>query len=304
MAVPDFQSFMLPLLRRLVDGELHTLQSLYLELSDELELSVDDKAELLPSGKQRVFHSRIGWARTYLYKSELIEVVKRATFRITDSGKQLLDTKPSKIDKALLSQFPSFVEFIKPGKTTSNKSIDEMPEEVAQTPTEQIEQAHRAIQNELADELLGVVKEGTPQFFEQLVVDLMIAMGYGGSHPEAGKATQYTNDGGIDGIINEDALGLDTIYLQAKRYKDGTIGRSDIQSFAGALDMQKAKKGVFITTSQFSKAAKEFVNVIEKSIVLIDGQNLAELMIKFDLGVTTKHIYSIKQIDSDYFIEE
>jgi restriction system protein len=306
MAIPDFQAFMLPFLRALEDGNVHTLQALYLSLSDELNLSEEDKLELLPSGKQKVFHGRIGWARTYLKKAGLLDTVKRGVFKISVPGKQLLETNPSHINKQVLEQYPSYLEFMNLSKTKTNNNQSSKEEfiEIAQTPTEQIEQAHKAIQNELADELLSIIKEGSPQFFEHLVVDLMLAMGYGGARKDAGKATQYSNDGGIDGIINEDPLGLDTIYLQAKRYTTGTIGRPDIQSFAGALDMQKAKKGVFITTSRFSKDAIEFVNMIEKSIVLIDGQKLAELMIKYDLGVATKQVYAIKQIDSDYFSED
>ncbi|MDH5631124.1 MAG: restriction endonuclease, partial [Gammaproteobacteria bacterium] len=224
MSIPDFQTFMLPLLNNLKDGKAHTIQELYQILSDEMNLTDEDKAELLPSGKQRVFHSRIGWARTYLSKAELIRAVKRGVYEITQAGYELLDTKPKQINKKTLEDYPSYLEFMNISKTKSQSSIDNEIESDL-TPTEQISISHKAIQDELADELLSMIKDCSPQFFEQLVVDLMIAMGYGGARKEAGKATQYSNDGGIDGIINEDPLGLDTIYLQAKRHTTGTIGR-------------------------------------------------------------------------------
>jgi restriction system protein len=311
MAVPDFQAFMLPLMSELADGQEHDLKDLYATLALKLGLSDEDKDELLPSGKQRVYHSRIGWARTYLKKAGLLHTVKRARFIITEDGKNLLATHPPVINKSMLEQYPSYMEFLQLSKSNAkdNSSVPSsnliVDEENELSPTEQISVSFKTIQSELVDELLDVIRVGSPKFFETLVVDLMLAMGYGGWSKDSGKATQYTADGGIDGIINEDPLGLETIYLQAKRYSEGnTVGRPDIQAFSGALDMQRARKGVFITTSKFSRDALEYVQRIEKKIVLIDGQQLAEMMIKYNLGVTVKDTYQIKNIDTDYFNED
>lgn len=311
MAVPDFQFFMLPFLRELGDGKEHTLQNLYVALAEKASLTDEDKDELLPSGKQRVFHNRIGWARTYLKKAGLLDPIKLGVFRITSSGSQLLQSNPSNITKSTLEQYPLFVEWQNKGKKTSDPTVvnpnsgPSLDPDTAMSPTDQMESSFSIIQDDLADEILTLIREGTPKFFEILVVDLMLAMGYGGWSKESGKATQYSSDGGIDGIINEDPLGLETIYLQAKRYKEGnTVGRPDIQAFSGALDMQRARKGVFITTSKFSSDALDYVQRIEKKIVLIDGLQLAEMMIKYNLGVTVKNTYQVKNIDTDYFIEE
>lgn len=305
MAIPDYQSFMLPFLRAIADGEEHTLRELYECLADELNLSDQEREQMLPSGRQRVFHNRIGWARTYLKKAGLLDAVKRGVFRVTDKGQELLASRPKEISVKTLEQFPKFLEFKYSSSTQAEKQTDESTVESNLTPTEQIDTAFKTITSDLVDELLDTIYGCTPKYFEQLVVELMLKMGYGGYREDAGIPTQYTNDGGIDGIINEDPLGLDTIYLQAKRYaRDKSIGRPDVQGFAGALDMQKARKGVFITTSRFSKDALEYVSLIEKSIVLIDGEELARLMIKNNLGVSVKQTYEIKQIDSDYFNEE
>jgi restriction system protein len=311
MAVPDYQSFMLPLLSQLADGEEHKLQDLYVVLAVHAGLSEDDKNELLPSGKQRVYHSRIGWARTYLKKAGLLTIIKRGVFKISLPGQQLLATNPGDINKTILEQYPSYLEFLGIDNSTKKPNdsglVAGVPNEhsVELTPTEQMDVSFKTIQSELVDELLEVIRAGSAKFFEVLVVDLMLAMGYGGWSKDSGKATQYNADGGIDGIINEDPLGLETIYLQAKRYSEGnTVGRPDIQAFSGALDMQRARKGVFITTSKFSRDALDYVQRIEKKIVLIDGQQLAEMMIKYNLGVTVKDTYQIKNIDTDYFNED
>jgi restriction system protein len=311
MAVPDFQAFMLPLLSELADGQEHDLKDLYVTLALKLNLSEQDKDELLPSGKQRKYHSRIGWARTYLKKAGLLYTVKRARFIITEDGKNLLASQPQAINKTMLEQYPSYMEFLQLSKSSDkDSSLSSSPsllvdEENELSPTEQMSVSFKTIQSELVDELLDVIRVGSPKFFETLVVDLMLAMGYGGWSKESGKATQYSSDGGIDGVINEDPLGLDIIYLQAKRYKESnTVGRPDIQAFSGALDMQRARKGVFITTSRFSNDALDYVQRIEKKIVLIDGQQLAEMMIKYNLGVSVKSTYQVKNIDTDYFNEE
>jgi restriction system protein len=311
MAVPDFQYFMLPFLSELADGQEHKLQDIYVILANSANLTDEAKDELLPSGKQRVYHNRIGWARTYLKKAGLLDAVKLGVFVITEDGKKLLASNPDKINKSTLAQFPHFEEWqsgksdipIKPTQYT--QPIVGIDSDDAMSPTDQMEASFAIIQGELSDEILTLIRGCSPRFFETLVVDLMLAMGYGGWSKESGKATQYSADGGIDGVINEDPLGLETIYLQAKRYRESnTIGRPDIQAFSGALDMQRARKGVFITTSKFSRDALDYVGRIEKKIVLIDGQQLAEMMIKYDLGVAAKNTYQVKNIDTDYFNDD
>ena len=311
MAVPDFQFFMLPLLRELADGQEHKLQDLYVVLAKKANLSEEDKDEFLPSGKQRVFHNRIGWARTYLKKAGLLDAVKLGVFVITEDGENLLKSNPAEINKSTLAQFSLFQEWQNGASDTSVKPLQNTANLIgndryaSMSPTDQMESSFAIIQSELSDELLTLIRECSPKFFETLVVDLMLAMGYGGWSKESGKATQYSSDGGIDGVINEDPLGLDTIYLQAKRYRESnTVGRPDIQAFSGALDMQRARKGVFITTSKFSSDALDYVQRIEKKIVLIDGQQLAEMMIRYNLGVSVKNTYQVKNIDTDYFNEE
>jgi restriction system protein len=311
MAVPDFQYFMLPLLSELADEQEHKLQDLYVLLAQKANLSEEDRNELLPSGKQRVFHNRIGWARTYLKKAGLLDAVKLGVFVITEDGKTLLKSNPSEINKSILAQFSLFQEWQNGTSDPSVKSIqNSVPmlgpdSDMSMSPTDQMEASFAIIQSELNDEILTLIRECSPKFFETLVVDLMLAMGYGGWSKESGKATQYSSDGGIDGVINEDPLGLDIIYMQAKRYKESnTVGRPDIQAFSGALDMQRARKGVFITTSRFSSDALDYVQRIEKKIVLIDGQQLAEMMIKYNLGVSVKNTYQVKNIDTDYFNED
>ncbi|WP_018625704.1 restriction endonuclease [Kangiella aquimarina] len=305
MAIPTYQEFMLPFLRTLGDGQEHKLREIYKLLASESNLTEEEMEQKLPSGKQLVFHNRIGWARTYLKKAGLIDAPQRGVFTITQRGRDLLKSNPQEVTIKTLEQFPDFLEFKELSSTSADRENDEQTKSSKLTPVEQIDSAFKSINSELIDELLDTITQCTPLFFEQLVVELLLKMGYGGYREDAGIPTQYTNDGGIDGIINEDPLGLDTIYLQAKRYsKDRSVGRPDVQSFAGALDMQKSRKGVFITTSRFSNDAIEYVNLIEKSIVLIDGKKLASLMIQYNLGVTIKQVYEIKDIDTDYFLEE
>jgi restriction system protein len=303
MAIPDYQTLMLPFLKLLSDGAEHKLSDLSDALDIHFQLTETEKAELLPSGNQAIMRNRVGWARTYLKKALLLESPRRAVFKITERGQQVLLDQPEKINARYLRRFEEFCEFT---NVTSSRDGEEKADEIEnnQTPTEAIEAAHNALNNDLASDVLEAIKSQSPQFFEALVVKLMQAMGYGGWSHESGQATQYTSDGGIDGIINEDPLGLETIYLQAKRYSDNAIGRPDIQAFVGALEMRRARKGVFITTSRFSKDALEYVSMIEKKVVLIDGKQLADLMIKHNLGVTVKQTYQVKTIDTDYFIED
>lgn len=302
MTVPDFQSIMLPLLTLVSDGKEYRFRDVVEALAKHFALSEEERLELLPSGRQPKFANRVGWAATHLSKARLIERPRRGYLRITERGLSLLKEGPSCIDLKLLDRYPEHVAF-------RNKSsrVEKSPEIATQgeersTPAETIDEAYQAIRTSLVEELLQQIKGCSAEFFERLVVDLLVKMGYGGTRAEAGKAVGGSGDEGIDGIINEDRLGLDVIYIQAKRWEN-TVGRPDIQQFAGALQGQKARKGVFITTSGFSKAAIEYARDIESSIVLIDGNTLASLMIDHDVGVTLETSYEIKRIDSDYFEE-
>ena len=303
MAVPSFQAFMLPLLRLAADGKEHSIQEALEHLVQEFHLSLEDQEVLLPSGSQTVFQNRVSWAKTYLTKAGLLEAPKRSHFRITQRGKEVLESGVEQINIAFLSQFPEYKAFRqKSPKSQSAKSNDE-PEESQKTPEELMEEAYQHIRAQLAQDLLQTIKQCSASFFERLVVDLLVRMGYGGSHRDAARAVGKSGDGGIDGVIDEDRLGLEAIYIQAKRW-DGQVGSPEIQKFVGALAGKKAKKGVFITTSTFTPAAIEYVTKVDHKIVLIDGQRLAELMMDYDVGVTTILNYPIKKIDLDYFSEE
>lgn len=299
MPIPDFQTIMLPLLRVTSDGQEHSIQELIDRLAEEFSLSEEELRELLPSGKQTVFYNRVGWARTYLSKARLLEMTRRSYYRITDRGKQVLSTNPPRINLKFLEQFPEYLEF---REREGDRRKPKQPnfDEEEQTPEEILEEAYQEIKNSLAQELLNLAKESHPSFFERLVVELLVKMGYGGSRRDAARAVGKAGDEGIDGIIDEDRLGLDTIYIQAKRW-DNVVGRPEIQKFVGALMGKRAKKGIFITTSTFSNEAINYVSNIESKIVLIDGKRLAELMIDYDVGVTTVSTYQIKRVDSDYF---
>lgn len=304
MPLPDYQSFMLPLLTSLRNGETVKLKEIEQDVYQQLGLSDEQLILKIPSGKQTYAYHRLGWAKTYLVKAGLIHQPKRAYCQITERGIDAL-ASGCEINNDYLSRFNEFIQF----KTQTNNSNNEQLEPLdnkrqQQTPEELIESAIDTINSTLSEEIINAVLDASPVFFENLVVDLMLAMGYGGSRKDAGKATQYTQDGGIDGIIKEDKLGLEMIYLQAKRYSNKTVGRPEIQAFAGALDMHRAKKGVFITTSNFSKDAQEYVGLIEKRIVLVDGDYLTELMLTHNLGVSTKQNFEVKTLDSDYFTED
>ncbi len=301
MPIPDYQSIMLPLLKFLNDEKEHSLRETIEKLGIQFELSEDEKRELLASGKQAVFNNRVGWARTYLKKARLVESTKRGFVKITDRGLKILDQNPQTINVKFLQQFDEFQKFHKPKNKENDQEI-EVVDEKNRTPEEDLEIAYQNIRNDLANELLQQIKENPPNLFEKIVVELLVNMGYGGSRKDAGKAIGKTRDEGIDGIIKEDKLGLDIIYIQAKRW-DNTVGRPEIQKFAGALQGQRAKKGVFITTSTYSKDAYEYVTKIDSKIVLIDGEQLAQYMIDHNIGVASVSNYEIKKIDSDYFIE-
>jgi len=302
MAVPDYQSFMYPLLELFKDDTEHTLQEAYIYLADYFNLTTEDKEEVLPSGKQLVYHNRIGWARTYLKKAGLIKSVKRATFVITERGQKLLnDPRITEINQTYLMKYEEFQEFKNKKQTENNAVLDEYDKRDL-TPQELLDQGYKEIQQQISDEILDRVKGCTPEFFEKLVVELLVAMGYGGSIEDAGKAIGKSGDEGIDGIIKEDVLGLDMIYVQAKRWEN-VVGRPEIQKFAGSLEGQRARKGVFITTSDFTQGAKEYVNLIEKKIILINGNDLAGYMFKYNIGVSKITEYILKKVDIDYFEE-
>ncbi|MFM6050669.1 MAG: restriction endonuclease [Sphaerospermopsis kisseleviana] len=297
---------MLPLLQYAGDGKEHSLRDAITFLADVFNLSDEERKELLSSGQQAVFDNRVGWARTHLKKAGLLESPKRGFFQITNRGKEILKQNNPEINVKFLNQFPEFIEF-KTIKKDNDKSVSEIMEDseiLETTPQESIEFGYQKIRKELELELLNRVKSCSPDFFERLVVDLLVKMGYGGSRRDAGRAIGKAGDGGIDGIIKEDKLGLDIVYIQAKRWDNTVVGRPEIQKFVGALHGQRARKGVFITTSKFSQDAREYVSIIDSKIVLIDGQELAQLMIDNHVGVSTVSIYEIKKIDSDYFTDE
>lgn len=304
MAIPDFQTLMLPLLKFTADGVEHKAKEAIEALAIEFALSPSERTELLPSRRALLFDNRLAWALFHMKKAGLIESPRRGVFHITQRGMELLAEKPSGISLKLLEQFPDFLEF----RATSNKNKDEvkssLPEDATeQTPEEALEIAHQGIRQALGQELLSRILTCSPVFFEELVVELLVAMGYGGSRRDAGERVGQSGDGGIDGIIKEDRLGLDTIYIQAKRWQ-GNVGRPEIQKFVGALQGQRARKGVFITTSSFTADASDYTSRIDTKVVLIDGQQLANLMMDFDVGVSVASTYAVKRIDSDYFEEE
>jgi restriction system protein len=301
MPIPDFQTIMLPLLRHLNDGKEHTNQETTEAMIREFHLTDTEVEQLLPSGKQTTFNNRVAWAKAHFKKAGVVEAPSRGVYRITDRGRELLQTKPTRIDLRLLDQYPGHREF---HSAPTVKTVSTETEDSSNlTPEEHLAIGYQDLRETLAAELLTNVKDSPPDFFEQLVIDLLIAMGYGGSRQDAGRAVGKSGDGGIDGVINEDRLGLDAIYLQAKRW-EGTVGRPEIQKFAGALQGQRARKGVFITTSSFTQEARSFVSNIESKIVLIDGAQLADLMIDYGVGVTTVETYLVKRMDSDYFVRE
>lgn len=304
MAIPDYQSIMLPLLKLLKDEEEHSLREVSEKLANVFNLSDDELKALLQSGQQAIFMNRVGWARTYLKKASLIESTKRSFFKISKRGTEVLKQNPSVVNVKFLEQYPEFVEFKESSKKEKNiLSNSEAEITNQQTPEESLEYGYQKIRQNLAQELINRIKSCSPSFFEKLVVELLVKMGYGGSLHDAGKAIGKSGDEGIDGIIKEDRLGLDVIYIQAKRWDKGTVGRPEIQRFVGALHGQRAKKGIFITTSIFSNEAKDYVSKIDSKLVLIDGGELAQLMIDYGIGVSNVTSYDIKRIDSDYFEE-
>jgi restriction system protein len=318
MPIPDFQTIMLPYLEGLRDGQEHNIQDIISQLASHFHLTEDERYQRSSNSPNYVFNNRIGWAKTYLKKSKLLENPRRGIVKISERGLQVLADNPPRIDFRYLSRFSEFVEFYGESNysQTENEIVDHTDSiphtdsitlpvsRITPTPSESFERSYQDIRNELADDLLEQILGCSPQFFEQLVIDLLIGMGYGGSRKDAGQAIGQSHDEGVDGIIKEDKLGLDEIYIQAKRWTDTTVGRPDLQNFVGSLEGRRAVKGIFITTSDFSREARDYVRGINKKVVLINGKELTQLMIDHGIGVTEIASYSIKRVDNDYFIEE
>lgn len=303
MAIPDYQTCMLPLLKYAADGETHKLTDAIDALSSVFKLTEVERETLLPSGTQFVIANRIGWARTYLKKAGLISDPKRGQYQITDRGRDLLKSNPYEISTKFLQQYEEFNEFQRKARSKNVQEETEVDHPAYATPQEALEYGYQKLTENLSDELLEKIMACSPAFFERLVVELLVKMGYGGSLKEAASIVGKSGDAGIDGIIKEDKLGLDAIYIQAKRW-DAVVGRPEIQKFVGALDGQKARKGIFITTSSFTKEAIDYARNTTVKVVLIDGDRLANLMIENSLGVSTVQTYEIKKVDSDFFEEE
>ena len=311
-SIPDYQSLMRPLLAFGLDGSEKNINDAIKSIADQLKLTEEERNQLLPSGKQPIFSNRLHWARTYLDKAGAIKRTRRSHFEITDRGKQLLADNPTRVDAKVLKQFPEFIAFQSPKAIdetgigvapSSATAATELPES-AVTPEEAVQQAEAQIFENLKSQLLIRISELSPSFFERLVVDLVVAMGYGGSRASVIQRLGKSGDEGIDGIVNEDPLGLDVVYIQAKRYAaDNTIGRERIQQFAGALVGQGASKGAFVTTSSFSKGAIEYAIKVPQRIILIDGKELARLMVQYGVGVRIERTVELKRIDLDYFDE-
>lgn len=308
MAIPDYQALMLPVLTLAAEGEIRVPIAAD-AIADKLGLTEQDREEMLPSGKQRLLHNRIHWAKFYLHKAGLVEIPRRGVFSASPSGVVLLKSRPEKIDVELLKSFPPFAEYysqFQSGQRVENiADVDVVPVILNATPEEQIDAAHAMLTSALRVDLLARVLEQRPSFFERLIVDLLVAMGYGGSHEDAARQLGKSGDGGIDGVIDEDRLGLDRIYVQAKRYAPGTVvGRPEVQGFVGSLVGIGASKGVFVTTSNFSSHASQYASTLQQRVILIDGTRLTELMIEFDVGVRVSRQISVKRLDEDFFAGE
>lgn len=304
MAIPDFQTLMRPLLDLHADREEHLNRDLVNALAEQFSLTPEERREMLPSGRAKMFDNRVGWAKTYISAAGLIEAPRRAVLIITEKGVQALVDHPKTIDLRVLAKLNG-------SRSVRERRRDEKPEleqerdvgiEIHETPEEAVENAYLKLRNDVEREIVAKILANPPEFLERVIIDLVVKMGYGGNRKDAGEAIGRSGDEGIDGIIKEDPLGLDIIYLQAKRY-EGTVGRPEIQKFAGALQGQRAKKGIFITTSSYSREAKEFASKIDTKIILIDGSTLARLMFDHGVGVSVNTVYEVKKVDTDYFEE-
>lgn len=307
LPIPDYQTLMLPVLSLAAEGETRVPEAAS-RVADQFGLTTDEREELLPSGRQRLLHNRIHWAKFYMAKAGLIDSPERGRFTASDAGRLLLAKKPSAIDVELLKQYPAFMEFYNKG--SNSNPDDELPLTKAAasseaTPEEQIDGAHSVLHTALKVELLQRIQSQSPAFFERLIIELLVAMGYGGTHERAALRLGRSGDGGLDGVIDEDRLGLDRIYIQAKRYAPNLgVGRPDIQGFVGSLVGHGATKGVFVTTSSFSSHAIEYVRHLPQRVILIDGERLAELMVEHDVGVRVSRTIFLKRLDEDFFAEE
>jgi restriction system protein len=299
---------MLPVLQASSKGEVK-IGELVEQLADEFKLTEAERRQLLPSGRQTTFANRTHWAKTFLSKAGLIESTRRGFFQITDRGKKVLGENPSRIDIRFLSQFDEFKEFRRADRdeneTVQVDNLVSAVQSTTQTPDELINSLYQEIQKGLRKELLSRILGSSPHFFEKAIVSLLMGMGYGGSRDDAGRAIGKSGDGGLDGVIDQDTLGLDRVYLQAKRYKpENPVGEPDVRAFAGSLQPVKANKGVFVTTSYFTEPARKFAEKVQGRIVLIDGDELAGLMIKYNVGARTETTLQLKKVDEDFFIED
>jgi len=309
MPIPEFNEIKSPAMQFFADGKPHKISEAFVVLAKHFSLTEEELNELLPSGTQRRWHNRVNWACYDLFRAGLLDRPKRGLYVITESGRKVAEQKPKLIDRDFLMQFPQFVEFAqatgtrkaKGEGTSSGREIESAAKN--ETPEELIGAAYEQLHGTLRKEILELVKKMDPFLFEHLVIDLLVAMGYGGSREEAARVTKASGDEGIDGVINEDRLGLDVIYVQAKRWQE-SVGRKEVQSFVGALAGKKAQKGVFITTSGFKNTAAEYAKEVQQKVILIDGERLADLMIEHNIGVAPSHSYEVKHIDSDYFEQE
>jgi restriction system protein len=317
MAVPDFQTLMLPVLREFADGAEHATKDVRQRVASQLALTAEDVAEVVPSGTQTRLANRVAWAHVYMKRAGLLSSVRRGVYRITERGQEVLKAPPPRITIQFLEQYPEFAGFRSPAEPPDLNGTDpallkimtagipaSIDHPASLTPDEQVHIGAARIKENLVAQILERVKQGTPAAFERVVIDMLVAMGYGGSHDDAAQVVGKSGDSGIDGIIKEDRLGLESIYVQAKRWEDTTVGRPAIQQFAGALQGHRARKGVFITTSSFSREAIEYAKGLQTTIVLIDGTQLADYMIEFGVGVTDVETIRLKRLDEDYFGDE
>lgn len=304
MAIPDYQSLMLPVLVASSKGEVR-IRSVVEQLADQFRLSAEERSELLPSGQQTIFSNRVHWAKSYLSKAQLVEITRRGYFRITSRGQDVLKSSPQRIDNKFLMQFEEFRQFRDRSAIVPEPNEEDATpalEDQKQTPDETMRLAYRQIEKALIHDLLERIMEAPPDFFERLMVNLLLSMGYGGSTESPGRVLGRSGDDGVDGVIDQDALGLDRVYIQAKRYAPGNnIGPGAIRDFFGSLDRHKASKGLFVTTSSFSESAKETARLLSKRIVLVDGEQLARLMIRNNVGCRIEETLYIKKIDEEFF---
>ena len=305
MPVPDFQSLMLPVLRTLEGGKEIRISEVRDHVADAVGLTPEALRELVPSGRQPVFTNRVSWALTHMERAGLVERIRRGVYRLTAAGEGMLARPPARIDMKILREIPRYAEWAGRADGTPESVVPAVKDDSTDTPEEALSRAAEQLRGALEADVLARVREAPPAFLESVVVDLLTAMGYGGGDPDMGRVTGRSGDGGIDGTIREDALGLDEVYVQAKRYADGsTVGEGDLRNFAGAIDAAGTTKGVFVTTAGFTRAAKDYLRRSPKRIVLIDGEELARLMVLHNIGVRTRVRYEIKRVDEDYFDQE